>query len=323
MKTKHNCFFVFMGVHLLFLCDVAAQSHISQYQSVSKYVGKGYTAALDTAKLKITYSLHYVPDSLSSNRVMKDRKVLLIGDKIYHFFSDYIRQADSVLTADFDKGKVSAPIKRASDIQGEAFDLYINYPNVGKQTVIESIATLSVYQYEEPVQTLLWTIGQDTCTILNYPCQKATTYFRGREWEVWFCIAIPIDAGPWKLHGLPGLILKAADSKNHYVFECIGIEQLRKTKEPILMQIKYRNNCDFLKCTREEYRKAQKQFYDNYVNSLLAMGINIFVQDDAGNTVEKLFTPNKRYEERGAMWTTIIKASDRYRKIPYNPIELE
>ena len=35
----------------------------------------------------------------------------------------------------------------------------------------------------------------------------ATTHFRGREWKVWFSEEIPLSLGPWKLGGLPGLIL--------------------------------------------------------------------------------------------------------------------
>ncbi|WP_124642023.1 GLPGLI family protein [Amniculibacterium aquaticum] len=47
--------------------------------------------------------------------------------------------------------------------------------------------------------------------ILNYDCELAEADFRGRKWQVWFAKDIPISTGPWKLHGLPGLILEAKD----------------------------------------------------------------------------------------------------------------
>src|SRR3712207_8163725 len=49
--------------------------------------------------------------------------------------------------------------------------------------------------------------------------------FRGRTWRVWFALDIPFPDGPWKLCGLPGLILKAEDSKGHFSFDCVGIDR--------------------------------------------------------------------------------------------------
>ncbi|RQE01044.1 GLPGLI family protein, partial [Prevotella intermedia] len=48
---------------------------------------------------------------------------------------------------------------------------------------------------------------------LGMECKKATTNFRGRYWEVWYTEDIPISQGPWKLCGLPGMILKANSPK--------------------------------------------------------------------------------------------------------------
>jgi GLPGLI family protein len=290
----------------------------SQYDDLRRYIGKKSIAVIDSAKLRITYSLQYVPDSTKPQQILKDRKILLIGDDLSHFYSYYVRQADSALTADWDKGKNSAPLKQPADMLGEGYDIYYRYSS-GKQTVMEPITDLSTYRYEENDATPQWTIGDETATILSYNCQKAFTRFRGRDWTVWFATDIPLNAGPWKLRGLPGLILKASDSRNHYVFECIGIEQLRQIKQPVIMIGVSR----LIKCSRDEYRKAQKQFYENYVNALLALGFNVYVQDDSGKTIEEIATPNKEFEERHISWSTKIDVADRYRKIPYNPIELE
>jgi GLPGLI family protein len=320
IKMKTNYYLLLVTCFLTAVSYVGKAQEISQYNDLRRYIGKGYVTTLDSAKTKITYSLQYVPDSLEPKRIMKDRKILLIGNKINHFYSYYVRQADSVLTADYDKGKKSAPIKRPIDVMGEGYEIFSNYPDRGTQAIIEPVTNLSNYQYEESAESPQWTICEDTSTVLNYSCQKATTRFRGRDWEAWFSPAVPLNAGPWKLHGLPGLILKAADSRNHYVFECIGLEQLKGEKEPILRRKKSNND---ITCTREEYRKAQKQFYDNYVNALLATGFNVNIVDDRGNRLERLETLDKSIEERKIMWSTTVNMKDRYRKIPYNPIELE
>lgn len=70
-----------------------------------------------------------------------------------------------------------------------------------------------------------WQISTDTATVLGYLCTKATTTFRGRDYVVWFTQEIPINEGPWKLYGLPGLILKAEDTAGLFRFEAIGLTQ--------------------------------------------------------------------------------------------------
>ena len=66
------------------------------------------------------------------------------------------------------------------------------------------------YLVEEEIPTMEWTIEEDsTLTLLGYECHKATTTFRGRDWMVWYTEGIPVSLGPWKLNGLPGIILQA------------------------------------------------------------------------------------------------------------------
>ncbi|MBO4598165.1 MAG: GLPGLI family protein [Bacteroidaceae bacterium] len=66
------------------------------------------------------------------------------------------------------------------------------------------------YLIEEDFPVIDWTICEDsTIQVLGYDCHKATAKFRGRTWTVWYTEDIPLNIGPWKLGGLPGLILKA------------------------------------------------------------------------------------------------------------------
>ena len=80
------------------------------------------------------------------------------------------------------------------------------------------------YVVVEEVPTMNWEIEEDTVqTILGYTCHKATTKFRGREWEVWYTDDIPTSLGPWKLNGLPGLILQA-EYRDYISFTACSIE---------------------------------------------------------------------------------------------------
>ncbi|GHT26109.1 hypothetical protein AGMMS4957_21580 [Bacteroidia bacterium] len=326
MLKKTVYYSLFMLCASSFIGTMQAQRQPSQYDDfLRSYMGKEYVQTIDSAKIRITYSLNYVQDSLNLKEVLKDRKVLLIGDKVNHFYSYYVRQQDSLLTADYAKRHDLLPIKRAPDILCEGYQIYSNHPNIGQQTVFELVTNLATYQYEETMELPQWTLSDETCTILNYSCQKATARFRGRDWEVWFSPDIPSDAGPWKLQGLPGLIMRAADTRKHYVFECIGVEQLKQKKEPIVQPIRF--EYQHIKCSRQEYRKAQKQFYENYFQSVLALGWIIFIDDDAGNTIGKIEPLDESfYEQYGVVWgmgVSVAEMADRCKKIPYNPIELE
>src|SRR5690606_17295445 len=71
-----------------------------------------------------------------------------------------------------------------------------------------------------------WEITNEIKKIKQYTCYKATTSFRGNKFVVWFTPEIPINAGPWKWHGLPGLILEAADTDNSEIYILEKIEKL-------------------------------------------------------------------------------------------------
>ncbi|MHA6281271.1 GLPGLI family protein [Salinimicrobium sp. CAU 1759] len=65
----------------------------------------------------------------------------------------------------------------------------------------------------EDIPNIDWTIHEDTKLIGSHTAKKATGSFRGREYTAWFSTEIPLPFGPWKLQGLPGLILEAYDAQ--------------------------------------------------------------------------------------------------------------
>lgn len=83
-----------------------------------------------------------------------------------------------------------------------------------------------VYQTEQAIDKLNWIIKTDTKKIEGINCKLATTKFKGRNWLAWFAEEIPINAGPWKLNGLPGLIIQAEDDQEQIKFHFAGLEQV-------------------------------------------------------------------------------------------------
>lgn len=64
----------------------------------------------------------------------------------------------------------------------------------------------SVYFNDYAVQN--WILVDSTKTIMNLTCHKAITEFRGRKYEAWYTLEIPVKFGPRNFHGLPGLMME-------------------------------------------------------------------------------------------------------------------
>lgn len=254
---------------------------------------------IDTIAINVFYEFRSVKDPLKPEIPNKDMMVLEIGSSgISKFYSDNARRCDSLLTRmteqkvnQFDFGKLMDDHHISPG--GETNVIYKNYPS-GKITYTDNI-TSSDYLYEELNESFQWQIVTDTMTILTYLCQKAVTDFRGRHYEAWFAVDIPINEGPWKFSGLPGLILKVSDQEEHFVFMATAIQ---KEEMPLVFADK-----NYIKTNRKELSKIYKKYSDDPIgyikNSYPGASINIRMQDELGNEV-----PESQV------------------KYPYNPIEL-
>ena len=70
----------------------------------------------------------------------------------------------------------------------------------------------------EPMDIFQWSLIDESKNIMSYTAYRAETTFRGRSYTAWYTPEIPLNAGPWKFNGLPGLILEIADSEKGVQF---------------------------------------------------------------------------------------------------------
>ena len=96
------------------------------------------------------------------------------------------------------------------------------------QTTVREFIFPHEYEGYEPTPDITWTLTDDTLTVSGYLCQQAMATFRGLEWHVWYTEEIPSSAGPWRLRGLPGLIVKAESEVHTF---CLA--KLRMEASPI------------------------------------------------------------------------------------------
>ena len=69
-----------------------------------------------------------------------------------------------------------------------------------------------------------WKITPEQRIINGFNSFKATGNYRGRNYILWFTPEIPINNGPWKFSGLPGLIIKVQDEDNEVFFDLISLK---------------------------------------------------------------------------------------------------
>ena len=101
-------------------------------------------------------------------------------------------------------------------------EVWTNYPD-GKTTVRDAIPP-SIYETQEARTPIDWTLTDDTMTIGGYFCKTATSQLHGRQWTVRYAEDIPTTAGPWKLCGLPGLIVEAVSDDGIHRFTLTDLQ---------------------------------------------------------------------------------------------------
>ena len=186
----------------------------------------GYAQQFDEVKLRIHYKSEGQRFDTSPNRT-PDEKILDIGTKSSKFYSLWETSLENVKDSAIAHGGSFEDVQNAIGRvpyprSYEYYEVYKNYPEKGRLTCTDK--EFKPFIYEEVLEKLQWNILPEDTLIAGYSCQKAQTDFRGRTWQVWFAPDIPVSDGPWKLHGLPGLILSAKDSEENFIFECIEIK---------------------------------------------------------------------------------------------------
>jgi len=104
-------------------------------------------------------------------------------------------------------------------------DRYYKYNSETKEIVfVDHIIMVGDFIVYDKLPKINWQLESETKIISNLKCYKATGVFRGRKWNAWYSPEIPFSTGPWKLNGLPGLILEAYDEDKKFSFVATSIK---------------------------------------------------------------------------------------------------
>lgn len=186
----------------------------------------------DSIRAKAIYGFTHIKDTTQRDKASSEEMVLLLGTRTSAYLSMDKIQFDLQRKKDIEEqiknsvpGKMSINIKPST--KSLTYDEFYQYP-LEKKIIIKK-KLFNDYLVEEALPEINWNISSDTSTISGLKCQKATAHFKGRDYTAWFCPDLPFQSGPWKLNGLPGLILEAHDRKKDVVFKFMGFENVHNT----------------------------------------------------------------------------------------------
>lgn len=178
----------------------------------------------EIALAKIHYNFVHINDTTQLDKNHHDEMVLYLGQHS-SFYTSY---ANKRMEESLRKQVESPSFDGNLTITGSGSGTPESYYTIPAKNLLQQVYSLNGEKYlvDEEFPKLNWKIEQETKVIGGYNCQKAQTHFKGRDYTAWFTADIPFQAGPWKLQGLPGLILEASDSKNEVQFKYAGFDKM-------------------------------------------------------------------------------------------------
>jgi len=190
----------------------------------------------DKAIWMVHYNFTHKADTTKDAKLYTEKFILLLGKN-----ASVYRSLDKQLNEEAMVAEITSQVKASAS--PHAVDLTLHgtplttsdeyYQYIADNKLYTEKKIINYYVTEEPMPAINWKITKDTMSFAGQRCQKATTHFKGRDYVAWFSPDLPFRNGPWKLNGLPGLIVEAYDAKKEVVFNFAGFEDKSQSGDMI------------------------------------------------------------------------------------------
>lgn len=251
-----------LPIFIFLICNFIVSAKVGDIQS------------LGTADICVVFKRTMVLDTVNpSENIRVDNLTLMAGKEGSAFYSED-RKRDLAMSDNpeyfLQKYSDQNTFRKIANFEKEA--IFRDYTK--NICIVHQRYDMANWELIEDIEKPKWEISDSIMSILGFDCIMATSHYRGRTWIAFFCPEIPISEGPWKLCGLPGIILKAFDTKNEYGYEAIVVS----TKDLGNVEfynyddrIKIKNRRDALKHRKE----SQSKNLNSKVNAITGNSINI------------------------------------------------
>lgn len=231
---------------------------------------------LDKSKIVVVYQYSCKTQDDEGNEITDGKKFALqVGEKINRCYSyqKYLKQFNPEKAGNDEEylGVI------ASDDYVVVPDVWTNYPE-GKTTTREYIFP-NLYEATGKKQDIKWNLLDETAEKYGYSCNAAECEFHGKKWKVYYTEDIPTTAGPWKLGGLPGLIVYAQDAEgiNEFALETLEniVTPIQIDIEPTAVKVAEKKMIDFRNSVYADpkYMKDQFHYLPDYMSFIQDMSV--------------------------------------------------
>lgn len=221
---------------------------------------------------RFIYEYSFRADSTRRDSLRTEWMYLDVDDKASKYYSKTAFEADSIMNDNLKKqlaaGTGNISVSRQN--YGDAVRYKVEKSHPSYRTVLITEIGNQSYRVTED-RPLNWKIRSENQQIGEFKAQKATAQFAGRLWTAWFSPEIPIQEGPYKFHGLPGLIVALEDATGSHRMELKGVKKVAAPKQEVLdtkgreIPLLARQPLDV---TRAQYVKQLKQYENDPVQGM-------------------------------------------------------
>ncbi len=248
------------------------------------------------------YEMVFKPTK-DSAKTEKEMMVLDVAKDESLFMSYKQLDYDSTLTAGIKKAQeMGAELDAALMSKKPPILSYrINKFKNGILKYKDFIGMSEYYVYEEK-PNLKWNISSEKEKIGSYNTQKATTEFGGRQWTAWFTPEIPIQDGPYKFSGLPGLIVKIEDANQDYVWTLEANKKLSQNIDANKLNYLEFQMGEAMKISKEGFVKKRSEYRKNPMGQM-----SQWFDEKNPELMKKLKEQESREKDKLAHYSNIIE----------------
>ncbi len=175
---------------------------------------------------RFIYEYKFISDSTNVDDVKTEMMFLDTTKDGSKYYSYTVFNSDSLMKVDLEKQlAATGSINVKSDMRKGSvrYSVTKTYPDY--KINLHRRLGMDAYNISDD-RKINWKILSEKEKIGEWNVQKAEADFAGRHWIAWFSTEIPIQDGPYKFNGLPGLIVKIEDKTGSHKMELKGIKNI-------------------------------------------------------------------------------------------------
>jgi len=254
----------------------------------------------DAQNKRFTYEYRFIPDSTNTGDVKTEMMNLDVADSGSNFYSYTAYHSDSIMRVDLEKQLASTGmmnVKTDGRKGSIRYSISKKYPKY--EVFFHNRILRDQYKVADDRQ-IDWKISSEKQKIGEWNTQKAETEFGGRKWAAWFTSDIPIQDGPYKFHGLPGLIVKLEDQSKSHVFNLQAVKNLTEIPKDVFSEkeilVNQKQYDKLVKEYENDPTKGLKQIQMNGMTMIMKEGTGNQMKDQEERLKEKIKKDNNRIE---------------------------